>query len=838
MSAIRQKHYTGGMMKENSQCCFSTCKMNKNRPLCIRIILILLFLMPFLSATAEFRGVVYHDLNGNRQRDAGEKGIGGVAVSDGLNVVLTDSRGAFMLPGIQDTRFIRITVPSGYRTSGSFYLRAGSQDSGYDFGLVAFAASGKKEVRFIQLADSETGSDFGWIGPIRDYAANEEVSFIIHTGDICYEYGLNFHGSNVTAETMGVPVYYCVGNHDLVKGSYGEELFEKNFGPAFYSFDAGNTHFIVTPMLTGDYKPSYTKEDVYRWMKNDLRLVDPSKNLVVFNHNLLTMGDEFIYGINEKEQVNLGEHNLKAWIYGHWHSNYLIRHGNSGIVSFCSAPPNKGGIDHSVSNFPEYEIDGDGNISAHPRYNYLISHLAAVSPNGKQAVIDENGQLLISLNTYSTASPTEAAEFMIEGMGKWAPLSRQSDWNWSGKIPAQNMVRGVPCRISFRVRLRNSDTFSSVRNFVITPASSTNNVTEDSLKDPLQLKWMVNAGSGAGICPPVYSGGTLYVAVYEDYGINNKIMALNGATGDLIWQFMTENPVKNTISVSDGHLFATDEGGMAYAIETGSGELAWKKNLGVSNLPLPVNGGVVHDGVYYCGYGNYLSALDCTDGRLIWKNDSWNGGEGTTSTMTVFGNTLIAGANWRALYGHDLQTGAKKWEVSSDGIRFCNGTAAWVDDTLFFAAERALIRMNPSTGSLYAVNPVPYDMQVASTPLVVDRMIVTGTSAEGVIALDRFSSKELWKVKPGISLVYTAPYSKPPAATVETSPVAVGHMIIFGASDGYLYAVERDSGRIITKINLGAPLFSTACLADNRLYVADFSGNISCFSVRNDLSRE
>jgi len=309
-------------------------------------------------------------------------------------------------------------------------------------------------------------------------------------------------------------------------------------------------------------------------------------------------------------------------------------------------------------------------------------------------------------------------------------------------------------------------------------------------------------------------------------------MALDGSTGDLKWQFLTENPVKNTLSLSDGHLFATDEGAIAYSINAGNGELAWKRNLGLSTFPLPVNGGVVHNGVYYCGYGNYLSALDSHDGHLIWKNDSWNGGEGTTSTMAVHGNTLIAGANWRALYGHDLQSGAKKWEVSSDGIRFCNGTAAFIDDTMFFAAERALIRMDPGTGSIYKVNPVPYDMQVASTPLVTDKIIVTGTSAEGLVAWDRYSSKELWKVKPVTSLLYTAPYSKPPASTVETSPIAVGDMIVFGASDGYLYAIDSGNGRIRCKINLGAPVFSTACLAGDLLYVADFSGNISCFYLK------
>ncbi|MCJ7820205.1 MAG: PQQ-binding-like beta-propeller repeat protein, partial [Bacteroidales bacterium] len=350
-------------------------------------------------------------------------------------------------------------------------------------------------------------------------------------------------------------------------------------------------------------------------------------------------------------------------------------------------------------------------------------------------------------------------------------------------------------------------------------------------KEVLLLKWSVNAGSNIGMGSPIWSDGRLYVAAIDDYGQNNHLLAYDATTGDLLWKYRTENPVKNTICLEGDHLLATDEGGIAYAINIKTGSPDWKKDLEIHNVPLLVTGGVVHNGVYYCGFGNYLSALDCKDGRLIWKNNSWNGGEGTTSTMSVCGNTLVAGSNWRALYGHDLQTGDKKWEVSQDGIRYCNGTATWVDDTLFFAAERAIIKMDPASGTVYSAHPVPYDLQVASTPLVTDRMIVTGTSAEGVIAYERYSIKEIWKVKPGNSLIYTTPYSKPNAATVETSPILAGNMIVFGASDGYLYAVDQYNGRIITKINLGAPVLGKVCLQDNFLFVADFSGNISCFSV-------
>ncbi|MDM8003540.1 MAG: hypothetical protein QUS66_11665, partial [Bacteroidota bacterium] len=75
---------------------------------------------------------------------------------------------------------------------------------------------------------------------------------------------------------------------------------------------------------------------------------------------------------------------------------------------------------------------------------------------------------------------------MIEGKGKWTALSRQSDWNWSGKTDTKDMKRGIPYRISFRVKLENGDTFSSVQNFIISEADSINQTAKVPLKDPFK----------------------------------------------------------------------------------------------------------------------------------------------------------------------------------------------------------------------------------------------------------------------------------------------------------------------------------------------------------------
>lgn len=810
-----------------------------------------LFLFGLNGISQEYKGRIFIDTNCNGQMDRGEKATSGVAVSDGLNVVRTNAEGHFTLQGTPNTRFVFITVPSGFKTTKKHYLKIDEKVRSYDFGLCPFPASAKKATHFAQITDTETYSDNGWIQPLREYASNQELSFIVHTGDICYEKGLNFHGQNVITETMGVPVFYCIGNHDLVKGEYGEQLFETNFGPVYYSFDAGNTHYIVTPMLGGDHKPSYTKEDVYRWMKNDLQQTDPSKSVIVFNHDLLTFGNEFIYGISDSEQINLNEHNLKAWIYGHWHINYMKRHGNTGIVSVCASPPDKGGIDHSSSNFLVYEMNEKDSLSIHPAYNYLNNHFAVLCPNGEQTILSDKNDLLISVNFYNTQSPAQNIECKIAGENKWVQLKKQTDWNWTSEYPAQKLLKNTPLNMTFRALLKNGDIISTVKTIVIPENKAvveTNKNWTNMLGNPqhfnvasanknegnLQLAWTQNTGANIWICSPVFADGKVFIATMDEFShTKNHILAYDAKTGKLLWKYQTRSSIKNSICIENDKVFATDEEGIAYAINTQTGQLVWEKELGFNSLGSCISGSVVDQGILYAGFGNYLSALDATDGKVIWKNTAWRGGEGASSTHTIAGNTLITASNWRALFGHDLKTGEKTWEQSQEGLRFRSGTAVFAHDTLFATAQKAIVKMNPANGTIYQVLPVPYDLQVATAPLITEKLLIFGTSTDGLVAFDRQTMKEIWKVKTGSSLIYTAPYSKPYSATVETAPVWLGSRIVFGASDGYLYVVDPEDGLVIQKIELGSPILASICISGNAVFVADFSGNISCFTVPN-----
>ena len=812
-------------------------------------ILFLLLLAATTSATAAYNGRVFVDKNSNGQFDRGEKTLGGIKVSDGLNVTETAKDGTYTLPGHARQRFIFITTPSGYKTLNKHYHKIDSRTNGYDFGLLTYHPGIGKDGshQYVHVSDTEifnTEGNEAWVRNIREYAANENAAFIIHTGDICYENGMKKHIKLMNTENMNVPVFYCIGNHDLVKGKYGEEVFENNYGPVYYSFDVANVHYIVTPMPGGDHKPGYTRLDVCRWLKNDLAHIKPGTPIVVFNHDILTYGDEFIYKGSQTESIDLNKHNLKAWVYGHWHINHVKKQGS--VYTVCTSALDKGGIDHSTSAFRIMHVDGKGDFSSELRYSYLNNSICIASPAGHTASPE------VTVNVYSSASPVRRVTYTCLDQDKpvlrGKRLSQSSDWCWTATLPLKETHAGKELTIQVEAEFKNGETARSEKNFVYLPQQADIRLTENwdnllgnathtakaaaALDSIPGLAWVKNIGANIYMTSPLIHNGNIYTAsVDEDLKGRAHIYALDGKNGEIKWKYPVKSSVKNTIAIDNGLVFAQDVLGNLYAVDCESGKLCWESKLPVNGLPALIDGLVACDGVVYAGTGKALSAFEARTGKRIWKNEGWSQREGTTSTLTQGNGILIGSVQWSALYGNDSKTGKMFWSVSNHGLRYRGASAAMHGSLLFMISEKSFFILEAATGRIIVRKPLPYNLDATSTPLLTDKEIIFGTANKGLVALDNETLEEKWNCPIGDALIYTAPYSRPTSGTIETSPALAGKTVYVGASDGGIYGIDKRTGKIVWKYTTGAPIFSSVAISGNTLIATDFGGNVYAFST-------
>lgn len=812
-----------------------------------------------LSASATYTGHVFIDKNNNGIFDKGEKTMPGVMVSDGLNVVKTTKDGSFTLPGHAKEKFIFITTPSGYKTDNAYYRRIEAGKDSYDFGIRPYSGGISKSGshQFIQISDTEihgspNAEHDDWVQNLRDYSANEGAAFIIHTGDICYDSGLINHIKLLNTANMNTQAFYCIGNHDLVKGAYGEELFEKHYGPTFYSFDAGNVHYIVTPMPGGDYSPSYTREDVYRWLKNDLAQIPAGKPIMVFNHDLLTTDDSFIFGINEQESIDLDAHNLKAWLYGHWHINHIHKHKQA--YSICTSTLIRGGIDHSTSAFRVMKIDPKGDFTSDLRYTYIDKSLKIASIENLQAPVLPSGEVALSVNAYSATTPVSSITYECrvenETVVSGKQMKQQTDFNWYAAMPLPERLTGNFVTVAVEARFANGEVARAERSFTYQPAHPavtlkgdwTNlsgnpqhaGIASDTLSAPLQLTWVQNVGSNIYMTSPtIYQGSVFIASIDENNKGNAAIVAMNAGTGAINWKYPVRSSVKNTISVSDGLVLAQDVEGYLYAVDAASGKLVWEKKLGVKKtIPTLIEGLVTSEGIVYAGSGSGLCAIELKSGRELWRNTSWGQHEGSTATLSLNKGVLIGSAHWGALYANDATNGKLLWSAEKDGIRHRSSSAVMQGDIFYLASDQSLFVIEARTGQILMRKELPYSVNVASCPLVTEKEIIIGTATDGIVALDRETLQQKWNYRTGEAMIFTAPYFRNPSSTVESSPVLSGETVFFGGSDGVIYALDKGKGTLRWRHATGAPIFGAAAISGNTLFVADFAGNVYAFTSK------
>lgn len=819
-----------------------------------RIFATALFIAGLYFPVNAYEGKVYLDSNANRKYDIGEKCIPDVCVSDGRNVVKTDNKGCFDLPGHGNERFIFITTPSGYKTFNGYYQRIDESIQSYDFALYPYDSAVSKDGShsFIHISDTEISDTTGhsiWVGNLRKYIESENIGFIVQTGDICYEAGLKSHIKLMNSVNMGIPIYYCIGNHDLVKGKYGEKLFEDIYGPVWYSFDMGNVHYIVTPMAHGDYAPSYTQEDVYEWLVNDLALQPEGKPVMIFNHDLTIYDENFIFRKDDSEYIDLDKCNLKAWIYGHWHINLIRKHAKA--YSVCTSSPSCGGIDHSSSAFRVIHVDKDGDFASELRYPSIDKEIEIASINNMCGIVDDRRRLLLSVNTYHSDSPTKYVRCLYEIDGKVSEttcLDNNTDFNWSSWIQLPENAVGKTVNVIATAEYSNGETSVACEKFVCgassvsevdTGGSAWTNLSSNSrhdghnisdIRNNLSLRWVTNAGSNIYMCSPVISDDVLFIATVDENGENcSYVIAIDVASGKELWKSRVEGSVKNSIALDAGKVFAQDIYGNLYSFSQRDGALLWKRRLSAAPfLPSLIEGLATKDGILYAGTGNGLCAIDADTGREIWRNSGWSQHEGSVMTLSVDDNVVIGGAHWGALYANDARTGRLLWSHSRDGLRNRSSSPSIHGKYLYLISGESFFLIEAETGNIIVRRNLGVDVDVASVPLVTDTEIIFGTADNGVMALEKETYNEKWRFRTGPAMISSAPYTRM-TSTVETSPQVSGDMVFFSASDGNLYGIDRFTGKELWRFSSGAPFFSSVSLCGNTLFAADFAGNIYAF---------
>ena len=211
----------------------------------------------FAKSRAVATGRVFHDRSGTSRRSRGDPGIPEVMVSNGRNVVVTDSEGRWRLP-IADGDGVFVIKPSGWTTPyglggvpRSFYSEAACMaTAGIDFPLRPQDESSCFEALLMADTQPANGAELAYLrDDIIAAAIGSGAAFAINHGDIVFDDLSLYPRYLQILGASGIPWHHCPGNHDINSEAPDDrtsrETWKRVFGPRHYAFQHANTTFIL-----------------------------------------------------------------------------------------------------------------------------------------------------------------------------------------------------------------------------------------------------------------------------------------------------------------------------------------------------------------------------------------------------------------------------------------------------------------------------------------------------------------------------------------------------------------------------------------------------------------
>jgi len=347
-----------------------------------------------------------------------------------------------------------------------------------------------------------------------------------------------------------------------------------------------------------------------------------------------------------------------------------------------------------------------------------------------------------------------------------------------------------------------------------------NGIAPGGIGMPAAMYWRYTASPAPqNFAAPAIVGNTVY------YACRDRLYALEGDTGRVIWRYPTDQPLnaqfRTTPAVADGTLYIGATDGNLYALSATTGRLLWSFRTQGAVLSPPT---VVGDVVYFGSADGRVYAINAKTGEPIWRGgfrtlDAVNGAVAVADDMVFF---ISAD---QTLYAAAAPTGLLLWRLRLPGTLYALSPIV-ADRNVYVVASNVLYALQARSGRQLWARTLPDD--IVTEPVAGNSMVYVLTRDGRAWALD-YTGKVIWNTK--------EPVLKD---QVVAAPTLAGNVLIIGTTRGGIFAVDASSGNVLWKYLLQSssstperPTFTDITappvVANGTLFVVSDDGSLTTF---------
>ena len=406
---------------------------------------------------------------------------------------------------------------------------------------------------------------------------------------------------------------------------------------------------------------------------------------------------------------------------------------------------------------------------------------------------------------YDSAAAVRSVSCTIEAQGAQSdvPLEPHSAWTWRGDWDASNAAPGT-----YRVRVvatdvkgrtwRKESAFELSLSRVARPHPGRDwpaflrdathpRTTPDSPAPPFQLAWVAQTGGrNAMFSSPVVYGGRIFLGV-QDNRIDwpsGGVLCFEAATGRPIWRAKLPS-IDQTVAARDGRVFALSCQGAVHGLRCDDGQEVWRCDLRTGHHAARTPLVFIDDLIVIDGWAEDAVLVEPDTGRIVRSLTDDDAKALARLRPPLYKTKRLYHAGIRS--ARDARTGEDLWQ------RICDAD-----------------RRGPTTPAIARGRAY----------------LTTGLT---VVALDIERRETLWTHESAPSEELLAGSRRQKPFTCHSSPAVAGDLVIAGNDTGEFFALDRTSGRLCWRFDMGLPIKSSPVVSGNMILIADYDGNLYCF---------
>ena len=290
--------------------------------------------------------------------------------------------------------------------------------------------------------------------------------------------------------------------------------------------------------------------------------------------------------------------------------------------------------------------------------------------------------------------------------------------------------------------------------------------------------------SGGGLA---YGGGRLFAAT--GYA---EVVALNPATGAVIWRQRFDAPVMGAPTVDNGVVYVSGRDGSAFALTADAGRILWDlpgtpNGAGVVGAAGPA---VADTTILFPSAGGEVTAIMKDGSARIWQSSVAGRRLGrvyaaiadVTADPVIQGSTTYVGTSAGRTFAMNTETGQLIWSAREGAL----GPVLPVGGSVFLVNDEArLVRLDAATGDVIWSVEMPY-----------------------------FVNKKAKKRK---------------AITAHYGPVLAGGRLVVASGDGILRFFNPTDGALLSTADIPGGAAAQPALAGGVLYIVSGNGQLHAF---------